>query len=99
MLIEIVDITKKHTTNVQKQDIQLLKAKNRGTNKKYNKLTINNIITKHTKSLTNYIYHLNCSLKIITTPLLCYPAGCLTMVISSTFRVGPGNLTFHRPGQ
>lgn len=32
MLIAIVDITKKHTTNVQKQDIQLLKAES-GTHK------------------------------------------------------------------
>jgi preprotein translocase subunit SecA len=69
MLIAIVDITKKHTTNVQKQDIQLLKAEIESTNTKYNKLTTNTITTKTYKIVNKLIYHLNCSLKIINSPL------------------------------
>jgi hypothetical protein len=55
MLIAIVDITKKHTTNVQKQDIQLLKAESGSTNTKYNNLTISTIITK-TYKIVNKLY-------------------------------------------
>jgi hypothetical protein len=55
MLIAIVDITKKHTTNVQKQDIQLLKAEIGSTNTKYNKLTTSTITTK-TYKIVNKLY-------------------------------------------
>jgi hypothetical protein len=69
MLIAIVDITKKHTTNVQKQDIQLLKAEIESTNTKYNKLTTSTITTKTYKIVNKLYNHLNCSLKIINSPL------------------------------